>query len=142
MLYWGVKIVLDNGLLFGDDKIETLFKYLNYSNKYPEIWENIINIPEKDIEMVFDPTGSHYYSAINNRYNFISNILNIIFPMDFSKYMKDIDSFNKVMNSEIETEQIEHYKLNKPLPETLTIEDIITRYEKITILGSSKLSKI
>lgn len=134
VLYWGVKIILENGFLFDNDKIETVLKYLNNSNEYPEIWEGIINVSQKCIEMVFDPTGSHYYSAINNRYNFISNILKIIFPVDFSKYMKDTDSFNKVMNSKIEIEQIEHYKLNKPLPETLTIEDIIADMKKSRFL--------
>lgn len=31
------------------------------------------------MELIFESTGSHYYSAINNRYNFIANIFQDIF---------------------------------------------------------------
>lgn len=134
VLYWGVKIVLDNGFFFTEDRVETLFKYLDYPNEYPKIWERIINVTQKDISMIFESTGSHYYSAINNRYNFISNILSDIFSVDFSKHMKDTESFNRIMESNIDVEQIDNFKLNKPLPETLTIDDIMSDMKKSRFL--------
>ena len=39
--------------------------------------------------------------------------------------MKNPDVFSKMMESTGEKDEISHYKINKPLPETLTIEDII-----------------
>lgn len=47
------------------------------------------------MELIFESTGSHYYSAINNRYNFIANIFQDIFGIDFQKYMKNPDFFQE-----------------------------------------------
>lgn len=79
----------------------------------------------KNIELIFEPNGSHYYSAINNRYNLVANIFQIVFNIDFQKHLKDSESFKNIMNQG-EIDEIKHYKINKPLPETLTIEDIIS----------------
>ena len=97
-------------------------------------WNHIINNSPKSVELIFESTGSHYYSAINNRYNFIANIFQVMFNIDFQKYMKNPDNFLDMMESAIEKEQISHYKINKPLPETLTIEDIISDMKKSRFL--------
>ena len=60
-------------------------------------------------------------------------MFHLVFKMDFQKYMKNSEAFTKMMESTSEKDQIRHYKINKPLPETLTIEDIISDMKKIKI---------
>ena len=134
VLYWAIDIVLQNGETIDDDNIEKFYYYINHTMDYPELWNHIINNSPKSVELIFESTGSHYYSAINNRYNFIANIFQVMFKIDFQKYMKNPDTFLDMMESAIEKEQISHYKINKPLPETLTIEDIISDMKKSRFL--------
>ena len=134
VLYCGIDIVLDNGKEISDDHIEKIFEYINNAECYPKLWNHIINNSQKSMELIFESTGSHYYSAINNRYNFIANIFQDIFEIDFQKYMKNPDVFSKMMESTGEKDEISHYKINKPLPETLTIEDIILDMKKARFL--------
>ena len=134
VLYWAIDIVLQNGETIDDDNIEKFYYYINHTMDYPELWNHIINNSPKSVELIFESTGSHYYSAINNRYNFIANIFQVIFKIDYQKYMKNPDTFLDIMESAIEKEQISHYKINKPLPETLTIEDIISDMKKSRFL--------
>ncbi|MGN0417848.1 DUF262 domain-containing protein [Anaerostipes faecalis] len=134
VLYWAIDIVLENNGKISDDSIETAFEYINNADNYPELWNHIINNPQKSMELIFESTGSHYYSAINNRYNFIANIFQNIFEIDFQKYLKNPDDFSNMMESASEKDEISHYKINKPLPETLTIEDIISDMKKSRFL--------
>lgn len=134
VLYWAIDIVLDNGREISDDHVEKIFEYINNAECYPKLWNHIINNPQKSMELIFESTGSHYYSAINNRYNFIANIFQDAFEIDFQKYMKNPDVFLKMMESTSEKDEISHYKINKPLPETLTIEDIISDMKKSRFL--------
>lgn len=134
VLYWAIDIVLDNGRKISDDNIEKIFEYINNAECYPELWNHIINNSQRSMELIFESTGSHYYSAINNRYNFIANIFQDIFGIDFQKYMKNPDFFSRMMESASEKDEISHYKINKPLPETLTIEDIISDMKKSKFL--------
>lgn len=134
VLYWAIDIVLQNGGAIDDDDIERFFDFINHTMNYPELWNHIINNSQKSVEFIFESTGSHYYSAINNRYNFIANIFQSMFKIDFQKYMKNPDAYLDMMESAIEKEQISHYKINKPLPETLTIEDIISDMKKSRFL--------
>lgn len=134
VLYWGIVLVKRNGAEITDDKINKFFQYIKKAEQYPKLWNNIINNPQRSVETVFESTGSHYYSAINNRYNFIANVFHKVFGIDFSKYMKDSETFKKVMEHTNENEQIKHYKINKPLPETLTIEDVISDMQKSRFL--------
>lgn len=134
VLYWAIDIVLDNGKEISDDHIEKIFEYINNAKCYPKLWNHIINNSQKSMELIFESTGSHYYSAINNRYNFIANIFQDIFEINFQKYMKNPDVFSKMMESTGEKDEISHYKINKPLPETLTIEDIILDMKKARFL--------
>ena len=114
--------------------VEKIFEYINNAECYPKLWNHIINNSQKSMELIFESTGSHYYSAINNRYNFIANIFQDVFEIDFQKYMKNPDVFSKMMESTSEKDEISHYKINKPLPETLTIEDIISDMKKSRFL--------
>lgn len=134
VLYWAIDIVLKNYKEINDDKIKLVFDYIDNAVQYPELWNHIINNSQKNVELIFEPTGSHYYSAINNRYNFIANIFSDIFEIDFQNHLRNSDSFSKMMESISEKDQISHYKINKPLPETLTIEDVISDMKKSRFL--------
>ncbi len=48
--------------------------------------------------------------------------------------MKNSEDFFEMMEYISEKNQIAHYKINKPLPETLTIEDIISDMKKSRFL--------
>jgi len=134
VLYWAIDIVLKNSKEIEDDEIDLVFDYIDNAVQYPELWTHIINNSQKNVELIFEPTGSHYYSAINNRYNFIANIFSVIFEIDFQNHLRNSCSFSKMMESISEKDQISHYKINKPLPETLTIEDIISDMKKSRFL--------
>lgn len=134
VLYWAIYIILQNYKEIKDNEIELVFDYIDNATKYSELWTHIIKNSQKNVELIFEPTGSHYYSAINNRYNFIANIFQVIFKVDFQKYLRNPDDFNKMMGSYSAKNQILHYKINKPLPETLTIEDIISDMRKSRFL--------
>lgn len=134
VVYWAIDIVLENNGKISDNDIETVFGYIDNAEYYPELWNHIINNSQKSMELIFEPTGSHYYSAINNRYNFIANIFQNIFQIDFQKHLKNPEVFSKMMESASEKDEISHYKINKPLPETLTIEDIISDMKKSRFL--------
>lgn len=126
VLYWAINIVLDNNIKINDEDIEKIFEYIDDASSFPVLWNRIINNPQKSVELIFESTGSHYYSAINNRYNFIANIFHSVFAVDFQRYIKNSSAFSQMMQSTSEKDAISHYKINKPLPETLTIEDIIS----------------
>ena len=134
VLYWDISIVLQNGGEIEDNKIETVFDYISNASENHKLWDNIINNPQRSVEQIFESTGSHYYSAINNRYRFIANIFQDIFKIDYQKYIKNSEAFSEMMESRSEKDQISHYKINKPLPETLTIEDIISDMKKSRFL--------
>lgn len=134
VLYWAIDIVLQNGGKIEDIKIEQVFDYISGASENLKLWDNIINNPQRSVELIFESTGSHYYSAINNRYKFIANIFQDIFKIDYQKYMKNPEAFFEMMECTSEKDQISHYKINKPLPETLTIEDIISDMKKSRFL--------
>lgn len=134
VLYWAINIVLDNNIKINDEDIEKIFEYIDDASSFPVLWNRIINNPQKSVELIFESTGSHYYSAINNRYNFIANIFHSVFAVDFQRYIKNSSAFSQMMQSTSEKDAISHYKINKPLPETLTIEDIISDMKKSRFL--------
>ncbi|MCI6749930.1 MAG: DUF262 domain-containing protein [Megasphaera elsdenii] len=134
VLYWAINIVLDNNIKINDEDIEKIFEYIDDASSFPVLWNRIINNPQKSVELIFESTGSHYYSAINNRYNFIANIFHSVFAVDFQRYIKNSSAFSQMMQATSEKDAISHYKINKPLPETLTIEDIISDMKKSRFL--------
>lgn len=134
VLYWATDIILSNNIKINDEDIEKIFKYIDNADDFPLLWNRIINNPQKSVELIFESTGSHYYSAINNRYNFIANIFYSVFAVDFQRYIKNSSDFSRMMQSTSEKEAISHYKISKPLPETLTIEDIISDMKKSRFL--------
>lgn len=121
-LYWAVNIMLNNGYHIVDDDIKMIIETLKY-NQSDKIWEKINGHPERNYANLFEPTGSHYYSAIINRYVFISNIFDWHYRFDFTKYIKNSKSKNDESWSQIQ--EYNKYRINKALPETLTIFDII-----------------
>lgn len=132
--YWCISIYLEskNETTINTELISKISNAITSGSNDRAFWKNV-SVPKDTQYSIFDlfaSTGSHYYSAINNRYTYLSNIFGSILSFNYSKFLKDNVSYKSFMTSEIEVNELEHYKLNKPLPETLTIDDIISDMKK------------
>lgn len=132
VLYWAVSIILVAGHSIDEEKRSQVYQYIvNAENE--DIWRGIKDSGIKTSAFIFDATGSHYYSAIINRYTFVANIFEKVFGIPSHQMLSaSKDASEKEDDGEIE--EIERYKLNKPLPETLTIEDIIREMKRSRFL--------
>ena len=132
-LYWGLSIILGNNIEVSDKHLVEMIHILSNASK-EDIWKNISDNNMHDINAIFESTGSHYYSAINNRYIFVANVLEMVFQYSLYKYVKNkkIEDLENVSTDE--RREIQRYKLNKPIPETLTIEDIISEMQRSKFL--------
>lgn len=132
VLYWAVSIILEAGYSIDEEKRSQVYQYIvNAENE--DIWRGIKDSGIKTSAFIFDATGSHYYSAIINRYTFVANIFEKVFGIPSHQMLSaSKDASEKEEDGEIE--EIERYKLNKPLPETLTIEDIIREMKRSRFL--------
>ena len=132
-LFWGMYILYDEGRQLNDNYCDDIVKTLNNSEYELFLWSDI-DEENQDIKMIFEPTGSHYYKSVLNRYRFISNYFSEKYAIDYLQYIKNKDAFNSVMNNNISNTQFKRYKLNKALPETVTIDDIIAEMERSRFL--------
>jgi len=133
VLFWSIYILSDNDKQLNKNNINDICDSIACANKLPFLWTNI-DEEDRHVVMIFEPTGSHYYKSINNRYKFISNYYNYKYSVNFNKYLKDNDAFKVIMSTNLASEQLKRYKLNKGLPESVTIDDIITDMEKSRFL--------
>lgn len=132
VLYWAVSIILDAGYTIDEEKRQQVYRYIINAER-EDIWRGIKDSVIKTSAFIFDATGSHYYSAIINRYTFVANIFEKVFGIPSIQMLSaSKDASEKDEDNEIE--EIERYKLNKPLPETLTIEDIIREMKRSRFL--------
>ena len=132
-MYWGLSIILDNDIEVSDKNIKDIINILDNASE-ENIWINIKDNNIHDIAYIFESTGSHYYSAINNRYTFIANVLEEVFQCSLLKYVKNKQIEELVDDTKDECQEVRRYKLNKPLPETLTIEDILSEMRRSRFL--------
>lgn len=75
----------------------------------------------------FVTTGSHYHSAIKKRYDHISQYFIDKHNLNMDKYVKNSSDYTLVIKTktkELQISEINKYKLNKPEPTSMTIEDI------------------
>lgn len=130
-LFWGINILLSSGVSIDNKKSNDIISYIFNLNTNSNIWDNFDNIAEKSIFSIFEKTGSHYYSAVNNRYKFISLVFNEFYSVDFSKRLKDNSKHKEVLEGKgSDDDLLDKYRLSKGLPETLSIEDIISDMNK------------
>ena len=129
-LYWAMALADKEGRSLDDEGIDDCISLILNIDDNSTLWDGINNLPEKNVDILYEATGSHYYSAINNRYRFVCNVFNYALNINISKYLKNKDQFDEVMNDNIELKELKRYQLNKPLPETLSIEDIFTDMKK------------
>lgn len=134
VVYWCISIYLESKNITTIDA-ELILNVSNaiISNPNDDVFWKNISVPKDthySIMDLFRSTGSHYYSAINNRYTYMANVFGSILSFDYSQFLKNNASFKSFMSSEMNINDLEHYKLNKPLPETLTIDDIISDMKK------------
>lgn len=82
-------------------------------------------IKKEDKNSIFEPTGSHYHKAIKDRYEFISTYFINKFNLNLEGYFKNSSDFTTTINGkELQVNEIKKFKLNKPEPTSMTIEDI------------------
>lgn len=124
-LYWGFSIVISKNKDAFDQMEFTKIAndILNCSN-ISCFWNNV-NVEKKSLDMVFFSAGSHYYRSIYNRYVFIANYFSEITNVDFSSYLRNKSSFNKVMSQSVIEKQYKDFKLSKVDPASATIYDIL-----------------
>ena len=132
VLYWGLSIVFKKGIEIDDSTRAKMYEYIEHAEEQ-DIWSGIRSNGANTTGYVFEATGSHYYSAIINRYTYIANIIEKVFGVSASEMLNNhnVDLTNDESDA---NNEIERYKLNKPLPETLTIEDIIRDMKKSRFL--------
>lgn len=129
-LYWIVNIASSNNIeILNEDIIKIM--NLICINKSDEVWNKINNNPQRNFAELFEPTGSHYYGAIMNRYIFMSKIFEIHYGVDFSRYIKTKTETGEHLTPK---EEFSKYRINKALPETLTIVDILRDIDKSRFL--------
>ena len=129
-LYWAISVANIEGRSLDNVDIDNCLKLIMTASDNQALWNGINNLPQNNVDTLYEATGSHYYSAINNRYQFICNVFYVAFNIDISKHLKNKDQFNEVMSDDIELKELKRYQLNKPLPETLSIEDILADMQK------------
>ncbi|WP_444193302.1 DUF262 domain-containing protein [Dialister succinatiphilus] len=124
-LYWGFSIVISKNKDAFDQMEFTKIAndILNCSN-ISCFWNNV-NVEKKSLDMVFFSAGSHYYRSIYNRYIFIANYFSYLTGIDFTLFLKDKASFNKVMSNPVIEQQFKDFKLSKVDPASATIYDIL-----------------
>lgn len=132
VLYWGISIILDAKYNIDKGKRNQIYQYIDNAEN-EDIWQGIKDTGMRSSAFIFDVTGSHYYSAIISRYTFIANIFEKVFGISAAQMLSASKDVVK-KDEENEVEEIERYKLNKPLPETLTIEDVIREMKKSRFL--------
>ncbi len=134
-VYWVIDIIIMEDKEITEEVINNFTNAILSANDLKIFWENIdLDLDCRTIECIFETTGSHYYKSINNRYKFVSNYFNYVFSIDFTSYLKDSERHKNVMDTNIELNQFMRYKLNKSIPESITIVDIISDMDKSRFL--------
>ena len=104
--FWGIEILNINNCLPGEREIKRIAYEIVQNNQQEEYWERIINNPGKDLSLLFDQTGSHYYSSTNNRYNFIANIFSALYDVDYSMHLKNPNEFKRIMSVNLQHNEL------------------------------------
>lgn len=130
--FWAFSIMYANGISLNNEMLYAFCKAVITSADDELFWHGIKST-EKNPDVIFEKTGSHYYLNIVNRYLFISNYFSSVTDLDFSRYLKNSELFQSLMNGQT-TEQYNKHRLHKPDPSSVTIEDIITDMKKSRFL--------
>ena len=144
VLFWLMALLKDKNLNISKYDLGKLADVIMKSNYSNNLWQNIKDVPQ-DISYVFEPTGSHYYKSIMDRYQFIVNCGQTINSINLSYALKDNEKFESIMNKQDNADaELKRYKLNKGLPESVIIDDIISdmKNSKFLIRPSYQRSEI
>lgn len=123
--FWAISVLEREKRAITYEDITRIAGAYHITDEEHAIWKDI-SCEENIVYSVFEKTGSHYYSSINRRYKYVANVFNNTVDVNFVKYLKG----NYRLDEEDEIEEVNHYKLNKPLPESLSIEDILTEMKR------------
>lgn len=119
--YWIFTIILrDYKYIFESFDLASFSNYLTNAKNDPNI---------------FSSTGSHYHKAIKNRYEFVAKYFIENYNLNLDKYFRNSVEFTSTLNAkEQQTYEIKQYKLKKPEPTSMTIEDICEKIKKTRFL--------
>jgi len=88
----------------------------------------IDNDVDKDM---FESTGSHFHKAIKLRHKYVAKYFEDRNNITMEKYFANTVDYSTITNrKEIEISERKKYKLNKPEPTSMTIEDILVMIKK------------
>jgi len=97
--------------------------------KYEEYVKYIIENDEDKI--IFESTGSHFHKTIKSRYRYVADYFESKFALNMESYFANTVDYSSVINrKEHEVSERKKYKLNKPEPTSMTIEDILKMIKK------------
>ncbi|MGM7683205.1 DUF262 domain-containing protein [Cytobacillus sp. Hm23] len=133
--YWIFSILFKNhNEIFYNFDLDKFCEDINKANDISSFWSNI-DVESKDVEVIFESSGSHYYKSILHRYTFIANYFECEYLIQTEIYLKNPIEFKNIMdNSTVQKEEISRFRLNKTDPTSMTIEDILQKIEKSKFL--------
>ncbi len=133
--YWIFSILHTNHYsIFLEVDLESFCIDIEESNSINYFWDDIDG-SVRNVEEIFETTGSHYYKSILNRYTFIANYFSHKYSISSDNYLRNSIDFKNIMNNfHDQSEELGHFRLNKTDPTSMTIEDIMQKIEKSKFL--------
>lgn len=133
--YWIFSILYkDYSSIFYNINLEEFCEDIDNAKEFDQFW-NDIDVQIRDIDEIFETTGSHYYKSILNRYTFVANYFISKYSLNLESYLKNSSDFKTVLSNDSEQlYEISYHRLNKTDPTSMTIEDIIQKIEKSRFL--------
>lgn len=130
--------LVDNRLLYECSYWIFTIIYRDFNEIFHEVDLNdFVEYLSKNETDTFVTTGSHYHSAIKNRYEYISTYFIEKHNINMDKYLRNSSDYTLVIKTktkELQVTEINNYKLSKPEPTSMTIEDICKFIEKSRFL--------
>lgn len=129
--YWIFSILFkDHNEVFYSFDLNKFCDDIDNANTIESFW-NSIDIQQRDIEEIFESSGSHYYKSILHRYTFIANYFESEYSISSEIYLKNPLDFKNIMNNaSAQIDEISRFRLNKTDPTSMTIEDILQKIDK------------
>ena len=125
VLFWALFLVEKNNLMDIDliNLQELIVVIKNNDNESEIIWDGI-DEDSRDLNTIFEQTGSHYYRSVVNRYLFISNYFSEKYKLEMSPFLKNSTNFKETISNP-EIKEFREFKLSKTDPSSASIVDVL-----------------
>lgn len=129
-LFWGITILIQKSVELEESLSERILEIFMTVEHNQVIWEGI-SVENRDISIIFQQTGSHYYKSILYRYRLVSNLFSHLYNIDFENCLNNTEHFKCIMGFENNAlVQLDKFKIHKVDPTSMTIEDIMKKISK------------